>query len=267
MKKPHILFLSLGGTITMVPTDSGGIAPPLGAAELVASVPELAEVGDIEAHSPFRLPSPSLTPANLVEVASTIMEAFASGFDGAVVIQGTDTIEESAFLLDLLRGFRQAGGDNECDPRRRRAGCGRTRQPFVRGHRRRLPGGARPRNARRSSTTTFTRRVSSRSRTPPCPRRSSRRWSGHRHPHRTAGALLCAGQAQAGPAGWRRPPAPVALLKAAMGDDGRLFGDLPGLGYAGVVIEGMGAGHVHADVSPSSATWRRRSRWCSPAGR
>jgi L-asparaginase len=46
------------------------------------------------------------------------------------------------------------------------------------------------------------------------------------------------------------PPAPVALIKAAMGDDGRLFGSLPGLGYAGVVIEGMGAGHVHADVAP-----------------
>lgn len=32
--------------------------------------------------------------------------------------------------------------------------------------------------------------------------------------------------------------------------DGRLLGSLPGLGYAGVVIEGMGAGHVPADVAP-----------------
>ena len=56
---------------------------------------------------PFRLPSPSLTPANLVEVAQRIEAAFAAGFDGAVVIQGTDTIEESAFLLDLLVGGDQ----------------------------------------------------------------------------------------------------------------------------------------------------------------
>jgi L-asparaginase len=42
----------------------------------------------------------------------------------------------------------------------------------------------------------------------------------------------------------------VALVKAAMGDDGRLLAALPGLGYAGVVIEGMGAGHVPADVAP-----------------
>jgi hypothetical protein len=52
--------------------------------------------------SPFRVPSPSLTLANLVEVAARLEAAFAAGVDGAVVIQGTDTIEESAFLLDLL---------------------------------------------------------------------------------------------------------------------------------------------------------------------
>ena len=102
MSRPRLLILSLGGTITMVPADAGGIAPKLGAAELVASVPGLAEVAEIEARSPRRLPSPSLTPAILVEVAAEIDRAFADGFDAAVVIQGTDTIEESAFLLDLL---------------------------------------------------------------------------------------------------------------------------------------------------------------------
>ncbi len=42
----------------------------------------------------------------------------------------------------------------------------------------------------------------------------------------------------------------LALVKVAMGNDGRLLGSLPGLGYVGVVIEGMGAGHVPADVAP-----------------
>ena len=100
MSRPRLLILSLGGTISMVPADAGGIAPKLGAAELVASVPGLAEVAEIEARSPRRLPSPSLTPAILVEVAAEIDRAFADGFDAAVVIQGTDTIEESAFLLE-----------------------------------------------------------------------------------------------------------------------------------------------------------------------
>ncbi len=104
MSLPKLLFISLGGTITMIPSASGGIAPKLGASELVSSVPELAELATIEARSPFKLPSPSLTPAIIVEVARTIDEALRSGFDGAVLIQGTDTIEESAFLLDLLVG-------------------------------------------------------------------------------------------------------------------------------------------------------------------
>jgi ABC-type dipeptide/oligopeptide/nickel transport system permease component len=46
------------------------------------------------------------------------------------------------------------------------------------------------------------------------------------------------------------PPAPVALIKMSMGDDGRLLKSLPDLGYAGAVIEGMGAGHVLAEVAP-----------------
>lgn len=46
------------------------------------------------------------------------------------------------------------------------------------------------------------------------------------------------------------PPAPVALVKWPMGEDGRLLPALPGLGYAGAVIEAMGAGHVPADAAP-----------------
>ena len=55
MSLRRLLFLSLGGTITMVPSDGGGIAPKLGAAELVASVPDLAKVAAIDAESPARL--------------------------------------------------------------------------------------------------------------------------------------------------------------------------------------------------------------------
>ena len=86
MTLPRLLVLSLGGTITMVPNNSGGIAPKLGAADLVASVPALAEVAEIEAHSPFRLPSPSLSIANLVEVAGRIEESFKVGFEQDVAI-------------------------------------------------------------------------------------------------------------------------------------------------------------------------------------
>jgi L-asparaginase len=42
---------------------------------------------------------------------------------------------------------------------------------------------------------------------------------------------------------------PVCLLKMALGDDGRLLQYLAPAGYAGLVLEGFGGGHVSADVA------------------
>ena len=250
MTTPRLLVLSLGGTITMVPSDSGGIEPKLGATELVASVPALADVAEVEAHSPFRLPSPSLTPSNLLEVAHMIEEGFASGFDGAVVIQGTDTIEESAFILDLLvagekpvvvtgamRGADAPGADG---PANLLAAARVAAAPEARGlgtlavlnydiHAARFV---------QKSHTTLPSAFSSPLVGP-------------------LGAVV-----EGRPRFFVRvsraptfytadgPPAPVALVKWAIGDDGRVMGALPGLGYAGIVVEGMGAGHVPADAAP-----------------
>src|SRR6185312_9462024 len=47
---------------------------------------------------------------------------------------------------------------------------------------------------------------------------------------------------------------PVALLTAALGDDGRMLAGLPGLGYRGLVVEAMGVGHVPAVIVPALAS-------------
>jgi L-asparaginase len=82
---------------------SGGVSPALTASDLVAAVPGL---GDLQVEVRVRdfrnKPGASLDFTDLYELAAAISEALNDGCAGAVVTQGTDTIEEVAYVLDLL---------------------------------------------------------------------------------------------------------------------------------------------------------------------
>ncbi|HRO61095.1 MAG TPA: asparaginase domain-containing protein, partial [Burkholderiaceae bacterium] len=104
MSIPRILMVSLGGTITMMRAGAAGIVPTLTAADLVASVPGIEGIASLETVSPMRVASASLSIDELIELARMLERRLATDIDGAVVIQGTDTIEETAWLLDLLVG-------------------------------------------------------------------------------------------------------------------------------------------------------------------
>jgi L-asparaginase len=97
---PRVLLVSLGGTITMTRGDAGGITPSLGADDLVQAVPGIASVARIDTASPMKMPGASLSIDDVLAVAASIDRRLAQDTDGVVVIQGTDTIEETAFLLD-----------------------------------------------------------------------------------------------------------------------------------------------------------------------
>jgi len=100
---PVITLLALGGTIAMVPAPEGdGAVPALTAADLVRSVPALATLARVEAVAFRQVPGASLRFADVVALAAAIRERVDGGADGIVVAQGTDTLEESAFALDLL---------------------------------------------------------------------------------------------------------------------------------------------------------------------
>jgi L-asparaginase len=92
----------MGGTIAMAPSASGGIVPALEADDLVASVPGLADLDvTITTESLRSLPSPSLGFADLVALSTRVREEIENGARGVVITHGTDTIEETAFFLDL----------------------------------------------------------------------------------------------------------------------------------------------------------------------
>jgi L-asparaginase len=101
--RPRIAVYSLGGTIAMVPGPDGSVTPALTGPELIAAVPGLEDLAvDLQVHDFRRLPGASLSFKDLLELARTIEAAVEEGMSGIVISQGTDTIEETSFFLDLL---------------------------------------------------------------------------------------------------------------------------------------------------------------------
>jgi L-asparaginase len=100
---PRIRYLAMGGTISSVQASgASGVTPLLGGAELLASVPALAEVAEIDAVDFPRVASFDVTPQHMVELAGAVIQAELDGCDGVVVTHGTDTIEETAYGVALM---------------------------------------------------------------------------------------------------------------------------------------------------------------------
>ena len=100
---PRVSVFSLGGTIAMGAAAPGkGVSLSHTAEMLVAAIPALADNAEIEAHSFRQLASPDITLDDLEALAREINQRLGDGVRGIVVTQGTDTLEESAFVIDRL---------------------------------------------------------------------------------------------------------------------------------------------------------------------
>lgn len=83
-----------------------GVRPTLAAHDLLGSAGEAPNV-DITAETLSTVPSAALTIDEVLQVAARAAEELALGAAGIVVVQGTDTLEETSFVVDLLHAGPQ----------------------------------------------------------------------------------------------------------------------------------------------------------------
>jgi L-asparaginase len=100
----RVAAIFTGGTISMVSDPAaGGNVPVLDGAALIAATRGLEEIAEVVALDLGRTPASHFSWPRLFGIAAAIRDAQADpGIDGVVVVQGTDTLEETSFLWDLL---------------------------------------------------------------------------------------------------------------------------------------------------------------------
>jgi L-asparaginase len=103
VKPPTVHILFTGGTISMRRDPRTGAArPALSGREIVARVPGLRREARLRIEDVARLPGPHVTPAWMWRLRDRVRRLLADeSVDGVVVTHGTDTLEETAYLLDL----------------------------------------------------------------------------------------------------------------------------------------------------------------------
>ncbi|HEX3918322.1 MAG TPA: asparaginase [Caulobacteraceae bacterium] len=102
MTTPFVCILALGGTIASRPGGGRLAQPELTADDLAALVGDATGLPAIRAESVLQAPSGDLTFADIAAVAERVRAVLAAGAIGVVITQGTDTLEETAFALDLF---------------------------------------------------------------------------------------------------------------------------------------------------------------------
>ncbi len=108
---PDVTVITTGGTIaSRVDPRTGAAIPVVSGPELVSLVPGLDRIATIDVRELSLVPSWEFTLPYMHEIGTAVRSAFANGANGVVVTQGTDTLEETAFWLDLTLDLTALGG-------------------------------------------------------------------------------------------------------------------------------------------------------------
>ncbi len=262
-RRPHLLVISCGGTISSTAAAGAlGASPTLAAATLVAQLPQLAELAEVEAETFSTIPSAHMTLDDLLRLSRRLQEWVDGLGDhrGAIVVtHGTDTLEEAAFALDLMwanavpvvltGAMRNPSLPGTDGPANLLAAAVTAVTPDARGlgvlvvfndeiHLARIV-----RKMHTSNVATFAS---------PTVGPIGYLAEG-RHARIVLHPVNRPHRALARPANLN---VPVALLTVGIGEDDRLLEAVLRSGFAGVVIEGVGGGHLPPALAESAALAR-----------
>jgi L-asparaginase len=100
---PKVVIVTTGGTLaTKFDPKAGGLVPAVSGVDLVASVPGLKDIADVEVVDFSNIPGDYYTPQKWFELSQKVNEILArADVSGVIITQGLDAMEETAYFLDL----------------------------------------------------------------------------------------------------------------------------------------------------------------------
>lgn len=99
----NIIIVFTGGTFSMkIDETTGGAIPHFHGNELLDMIPEAGSKANISMYEFGMYPGPHMTPELMLQLSKKVKEyADSENIDGIIVTHGTDTLEETAYFLDL----------------------------------------------------------------------------------------------------------------------------------------------------------------------
>lgn len=101
--KPRVKLLGTGGTIaSRLDYRTGAVIPAFSPGELYGSVPELADICNLETEKLFGVFSENMGPEQYIATARAIGREIEKGVQGVVIGHGTDTMHHTAAILSFM---------------------------------------------------------------------------------------------------------------------------------------------------------------------